>query len=285
MLKQRIITALILFSVLFGAAISKPLWPLLLILLIMSATTMWEWLRLSFSPNKQVIAIPVAATSALLLLYLTVQFETGALNYGGLLILNFFENLALPFAAFLWVIVVPVIVFNGQVQTRQHHLLLSLFAIIACLVLWFSLASLYMNFGVLFLLSLMALIWAADSVAYFAGRSFGKHKLAPKVSPGKTLEGALGGILGALLWMYISSFWQGSFAYYLTYMWGYGAMLAVTVLLTSLSIVGDLFESLLKRRANVKDSSNLLPGHGGMFDRLDSLLPVAPAALLIMGSL
>jgi len=121
------------------------------------------------------------------------------------------------------------------------------------------------------LVSLLLIIWAADTGAYFAGRRFGKHKLSPRISPGKTVEGMLGGILGALLVSVVSGvFWLhlGGFRLF--------AWLCLVALVVVFSVIGDLVESTAKREAGMKDSGNLLPGHGGMLDRIDSLTAAAP---------
>jgi len=121
-------------------------------------------------------------------------------------------------------------------------------------------------------LLLLVLIWSADSGAYFVGKAVGKHKLCPRVSPGKTIEGAIGGIattIGVML-LYVGFMLESpSIEQYLIF-----AILALLV--AKASIVGDLFESLYKRISNIKDSGNLLPGHGGIFDRIDSLTAAAP---------
>ena len=125
--------------------------------------------------------------------------------------------------------------------------------------------------GLLLAFWAMALVWACDIGAYFAGRTIGGPKLMPKVSPNKTWAGLLGGVAGA-----------GLFAAILT-LWGLdGRLAAATPLLAVLAQAGDLYESWLKRRAGVKDSGNLLPGHGGVLDRLDGLVPVAPVAALLV---
>lgn len=136
--------------------------------------------------------------------------------------------------------------------------------------------------GILMLLSVAVLVWAADIGAYFFGKGFGKRKLAPTVSPGKSWEGAIGGwacvmaIAAALAWTgWPGTTWPSRII--ATHGWLVG--LALTTLLVAASVVGDLFESLLKRQAGVKDSSQLLPGHGGVLDRIDALLPVFPLAL------
>lgn len=139
----------------------------------------------------------------------------------------------------------------------------------------------------LYLLSVMAIVWIADIGAYFAGKAFGRHKLAPSISPGKSWEGAVGGWMAVLLLAGISSLYQPlaeTFAPRVLSAWGGGGFAAVMSLMVAASIAGDLFESQLKRRAAMKDSSSLLPGHGGVLDRIDALIPTLPLAILI-GSL
>lgn len=147
--------------------------------------------------------------------------------------------------------------------------------------------------GVNFLLSAMALVWVADVGAYFAGKTFGgrwfPRKLAPGISPGKTWEGALGGLLGVLLlaalWRWADAHWMAEDASLYTRLlgaqplWGWLALVWLSVM----SVVGDLVESLVKRAAGAKDSSRLLPGHGGVLDRIDALLPTLPLAMLLAG--
>ncbi|MBY0445472.1 MAG: phosphatidate cytidylyltransferase, partial [Burkholderiales bacterium] len=127
------------------------------------------------------------------------------------------------------------------------------------------------------LLSVLAIAWVADSAAYFSGKAFGKHKLAPQISPGKSWEGVVGGSLGVLIYVYLlpkSLFTQGELLP-LPY-W-----LVIAIVLTAVSVMGDLLESLFKRQAGIKDSSQLLPGHGGVLDRVDSLLAILPVAAAI----
>ena len=152
---------------------------------------------------------------------------------------------------------------------------------------WFALVAAYRN-GLVFLISILAIVWAADIAAYFAGRAFGKKKLAPSISPGKTWAGAIGGAIAALIVAALIPAaialglpqLSGSFFAVLGQRWPSIAVLAAVLVLVVLSIVGDLFESQLKRQHGVKDSGRLLPGHGGVFDRVDALLPVVPVAVL-----
>jgi len=124
------------------------------------------------------------------------------------------------------------------------------------------------------LLAVMALVWMADIAAYFAGRKFGRNKLAPSISPGKTQEGALGAFIGVMLYGLVIGHFLLAGKVPLT------AWMLALVLATAVSIIGDLFESLLKRKAGIKDSSNILPGHGGVLDRIDSLTSTLPLAAL-----
>jgi phosphatidate cytidylyltransferase len=145
--------------------------------------------------------------------------------------------------------------------------------------------------GVNHLLSLLCLVWVADIAAYFGGRAFGRRKLAPAISPGKSWEGVWSGLLGvlvlALAWMAFdrTGLADSSSLYSaLQVRLGWVGLVVVCVFLAAMSVVGDLFESLVKRAAGAKDSSRLLPGHGGVLDRVDALLPVFPIAMAL-GSL
>jgi len=123
------------------------------------------------------------------------------------------------------------------------------------------------------ILAVLVLVWIADTAAYFVGRSFGRRKLAPSISPGKTWEGAAGGLGGALIYaVVLGAFWGRAW-------WAY---LAIAAVLALLSIIGDLFESAAKRQAGVKDSGTLLPGHGGIMDRIDSATATLPVSALLL---
>ena len=145
--------------------------------------------------------------------------------------------------------------------------------------------------GINFLLSVLALVWAADISAYFAGRAFGlrftKNKLAPAISPGKSWEGVWGGAVGvlllALVWVAIDAGGYTSVPSFYTVLarQGWWLLLLAALFMTAMSVAGDLIESLIKRSAGVKDSSHLLPGHGGVLDRVDALLPTLPLALML----
>ena len=135
------------------------------------------------------------------------------------------------------------------------------------------------------LLAVAALVWVADIAAYFAGKRFGRHKLAPAVSPGKTWEGVLGAIAGVAVYGGVLAGIANSYSTPLTSLFDDGAAFAVVIAmvgLTALSVVGDLFESWMKRGAGLNDSSRLLPGHGGVLDRIDALTSTLPVAALAL---
>lgn len=187
-------------------------------------------------------------------------------------------------AALGWAVLALPQVIQGQTERPRFPLLMSLFGVLAVVAAWAALVLIYVEFGAWCLVSMMALIWLADIAAYFTGRAIGKRKLAPKVSPGKTWEGAIGGMLAAAIWTTATAAVPGSFGAILAGHWSLPVVFLLACALAAISVMGDLFESLLKRRAGVKDSSRLLPGHGGVYDRIDALLPVAPVALMLTGT-
>jgi phosphatidate cytidylyltransferase len=161
---------------------------------------------------------------------------------------------------------------------------------LALLLAWLAVVQARVQ-GVNFLMSILVLVWVADSFAYFAGRAWGgkftSNKLAPSISPGKSWEGVWGGVLGVFLlamsWAWADSHWQTAVPSLYHRLQGHHfVFMAIALLfLTAMSVVGDLIESLIKRSAGVKDSSGLLPGHGGVLDRIDALLPTLPIALML----
>lgn len=132
-------------------------------------------------------------------------------------------------------------------------------------------------FGAMELLSIMAIAWISDVAGYFVGKKYGKHKLAYLISPNKTIEGALAGFSAVIIYMIILKNFN-----LVSYLHNYTITFKYAILFTTIGIIGDLMESLFKRVAKVKDSSNLLPGHGGIYDRLDSLLAIISVAFVLI---
>lgn len=169
-------------------------------------------------------------------------------------------------AAAFWIVVAPLWMWRGMRATQTTWIGAAGFAVLvpAGLAL--------LALGPLAVLLVLVLVWIADSAAYFVGRAWGRRKLAPSISPGKTWEGAAGGLIGALAYAIICGFYIEGLAW--------APYLAAAAVLAMVSIVGDLFESAAKRQAGVKDSGALLPGHGGILDRVDSATAVLPLAAL-----
>jgi phosphatidate cytidylyltransferase len=185
-----------------------------------------------------------------------------------------------------WFFIAPFILAKGMNLTLQK---LRPFYVVLGLILlpatWFALVFLR-ELGLVFLLSSIAFVWVADIGAYFVGKAFGKRKLAVQISPGKSVEGAIGGLLLCYAYAFLCVFYL-PFESTLFGAWairfGWVPMFLIATVLTAFSIFGDLFESQLKRLAGVKDSSHLLPGHGGVLDRVDALIPTMPIAALLAG--
>ena len=170
-------------------------------------------------------------------------------------------------AALFWIVLAPLWMWRGVRPTQATWLGAAGFAVLVP-------AGLAMTaLGPLEVLLVLVLVWIADTAAYFVGRAWGKRRLAPAISPGKTWEGAIGGLIGAALYAIIIA--------YFTERGAWLALVATALLLGMVSIVGDLFESAVKRQAGVKDSGTLLPGHGGILDRIDSATATLPLAALV----
>lgn len=274
MLKQRVLTAIVLFIIL-GATVSvQSAWPFVVFLAVACACAGWEWIRLS-SPRANFFAWFVGGalfTASIACAYAWIELDSK--NYRVLIS-------SVVLSVIIWVFVVIPTVMRGRAQAPARNMFWTAFAPVTLFATWAVLTYLYIHRGVLYVLSLLILVWIADIAAYFAGKAFGRRKLAPLISPGKTIEGAAAGLVGVVCWILISSNWPSSFGAQLVSQWTIWGAIFFAVCLGALSIIGDLFESLLKRRAGIKDSSNLLPGHGGVYDRIDAVVAVVPVAFFI----
>ncbi len=276
MLRQRIITALVLVAVLLGALAADSPWPFALLTLLLIAAAGWEWARL----NQAGTALALALGGALAAL--------GAATLAG----PWREQAPAGLwwaAAGLWLVFGAALLSRGPVAwTAWPRALRWALGLALLWPAWLALTHAHV-IGVNFMLSLLCLVWMADVAAYFGGRAFGRRKLAPSVSPGKSWEGVWSGMVGvlalAVLWIALDR-WLGfdgpSLYSRLLASLGWWGLVGALLVLCGLSVLGDLIESLVKRAAGAKDSSRLLPGHGGVLDRVDALLPVLPAALALM---
>jgi phosphatidate cytidylyltransferase len=259
MLKTRIITALVL-GIFFSIALFKAsdlIWALLTLLATLIAV--WEWCNL-IQLNKRQTWLNLACTASAAAMILFSALLPAAYYIDVLAVV------ALSLATLFWLLIAP-----AWLLTRKeihNRLLLAVLGFCLLLSVWLALIGLQ-KISPWVLLAIMATVWLADSAAYFSGKQFGRHKLAAEISPGKTWEGVAGALLAVTL-----------YGLALCYYWHISRWLIVALwFLVVLSVMGDLFESLLKRHANVKDSSQLLPGHGGVLDRIDGLMPTLPVAL------
>ena len=276
MLLTRIVTAIVLLALLLPTLFATSPWPFAGLTLLLVAAAAWEWSRLNGVAT-------VAALGPAMLLAMAGAWAV-------------YTGTASRVPASWWWSATLVWVLGGGVVLRggvsawprwpaPARLLLGL------LLLWIGWLALAQarSIAVNFLLSALCVVWAADIAAYFAGRNFGRRKLAPSISPGKTWEGVIGGLVGVwfvgALWLYgvdpVFPVDGPSLFGTLRHKLGLAGMTLALAGLAGLSVVGDLFESLVKRAAGAKDSSRLLPGHGGVLDRIDALLPTIPAALAL----
>ena len=275
MLLKRVATAVVLLAILaVDLSLDNP-WPLLIFFGVAVGVTAFEWLRLT-APGHPRLALFVGL---LLLVVSLLQAQLWVAAESRYLLLF---HAATALSALVWLVLIPWCLYQAQINHQATSLGWSLFAPICLYSTFGTLALFWLESGAWHLLSLLLVIWIADILAYFGGRRFGKHKLAPNISPGKTREGAIFGLAGVLIWMVGTSFYDNSYASWLLQVWGWAGLILGSLLLGGLAIMGDLFESFLKRQANVKDSSHLLPGHGGVYDRVDAVVAVVPVAYLLV---
>lgn len=264
MVRTRIITAVIMLCLFLAAVLYLPAVFWMVLLLALTVTGSWEWSRLArFSARHSIIYLLLTATLGGELLYLLDR----AVNMNPFS--HSFSSFYLASLVF-WGLIVPYLL-KSRYAIRNRMLL----ALTGWLVLLPTSFALYQLRAIdpIVLLGFMATVWISDTAAYFAGRAFGKHKLAPNISPGKTWEGVAGALgavfIYALLWTHFAGEeTQPKF------------LIPVLLIIAVLGIIGDLFESLMKRQAGLKDSGNILPGHGGILDRIDALTSTLPVAAL-----
>ena len=276
MLGQRVLTAVVLLALLVPALFAALDWPFNLLTLLLIGAAGWEWGRL----NQAGAILSLAMGAAL------------ALSCGAALAVGWTEHapqLVWWLAALVWVAAGAVALRSGP--SSWPHLPRPVRWVLGLAALWAAWLAIShaRSIGINFILSVFCVVWAADIAAYFGGRRFGKRKLAPTISPGKSWEGVYSGMAGVFV---LAAIWSAaetriatdslSLFGQLRQHLGLVAGLAALAFLAGMSVVGDLIESLVKRAAGAKDSSALLPGHGGVLDRVDALLPVFPLALALL---
>lgn len=278
-LKQRVITALVLLALLLPALFAANPWYFMALTVILIAAGAWEWGRLNGLPTLW------AWSGALMCLLACAAAEQ----------LGWVQRTPAQLwlmAGGLWVLLGGWMIQRGvSAWALWPRSVRWLGGLVLLTLAWVAMAQAHQR-GVNFLLSVLVLVWAADVFAYFFGKAFGgrwiKTKLAASISPGKSWEGVLGGMLGvfcvALVWAEVDRRWalpHQSF-YSMLFAKGWWVALLALLFMSAMSVVGDLVESLVKRSAGMKDSSGLLPGHGGVLDRVDALLPTLPLAMMLI---
>ncbi|MEJ2181728.1 MAG: phosphatidate cytidylyltransferase [Gammaproteobacteria bacterium] len=265
MLKLRLITAAVLIPIVVGGVLWLSYAQFALFFAVFAVVGGWEWSRF-LRMNKPLLRVSYATIVAAVLLL--------CWNY---VIGNPERVLAILITGLVWWICALVLVYsypkNDRIRSnRVLGMVIGLLVIVPC---WIAIIELRNNFeqGPYLVLFLVALIAVADSTAYFGGKKWGRNKLAPQVSPGKTWEGVISGLLGVSIFSFICAFafeflnddWQAIVAF-----------IIICVVTAITSVLGDLSESMFKRQVGLKDSGKILPGHGGVLDRVDSLTAAAP---------
>lgn len=261
MLSTRALTAIVMIPLVVGTILLLPTAAVAMVFAVLCLLALVEWMRLAGIASP-LVRSAVVVINALLFALLWELRSTPLANYvigagiaGWLLALLWMRS-------FSW----------GAAPTRENAVIKMIAGELAILPAWLAVIKLHAEpgNGPWWALFAFVLIWSADSAAYFAGRRFGTSKLAPRISPNKTMAGAWGALLGAFAVSLVSCWLLGLRGIHLA------ALLCVALVAVIASIAGDLFESLLKRQADVKDSGALFPGHGGLLDRLDSLFAALP---------
>ena len=285
MLKQRVITAIVLLVVLIGAYMAGPV-VLSGVMAIGFTVALWEWLKLAgINTKASALVAAVLGIGMSSLTYFAYQ-EIASGMEGSAALLGTLSSAFIYYVLFitlLWIGISIRVFFARHTGMKVAPVMVALSGIFFVPAAWLSFVGMYATFGISMILSLLVIVWVADIMAYFTGMAFGKHRMSPAISPKKSWEGAAGGMLSVILLGYAAAYFMSgvdTIPSVVINACGAGVWAVVAFFLVFLSIMGALYESALKRQAGIKDSSNLLPGHGGFYDRMDALMPTLPAGFL-----
>lgn len=289
MLKQRVITAIVLLLILIGSYMLGPV-AFAGVMAIAFILAQWEWLKLSGlnSIISALIAVVVGGSAAAIT-YL-VSLDLQVINHASQEYQQLYANLSGMFVMYLtvitllWVGISIRVFFARKTGLPVNRIVVGITGVFFPPAAWLAFVAMYATFGISMVISLLAIVWVADIMAYFTGMAFGKHRMSPAISPKKSWEGVAGGMLSVMLLGLLFAWFAPEIKTIpgvIVESMSVVVWIIIAYILVSLSIVGDLFESALKRQAGIKDSSNLLPGHGGFYDRLDAMMPTLPAGFLL----
>lgn len=277
MLKKRILSAIVLLSIFLASFFLQNPTYFLLLVFIVSGILFYELGKILKLKGLSLIIYWIFSAAPIIFFYFIVIVNINFLDESNqYLIKVFLTNFSIIISfisAIFWLIIAPLDILYGKISSNikfqifYGYFLVTPMAIVTSLV--------FLQNKNLLLIPFM-MIWLADIGAYFVGKNFGKNKLAKNISPGKTIEGAVGGFLANILFAFVLS---------QLYVEDFGFLFFFAVLVTALSIFGDIYQSFLKRRAKIKDSGVIIPGHGGLLDRLDSFCPTLPLSYLLFMAL
>jgi|TARA_Y100000385_G_scaffold99704_1_gene103078 phosphatidate cytidylyltransferase len=272
MLKDRIISALILLLIFLASYLSKNPTFFLSLILIASGILFYELAKLLKLKSLALYVYWVLSITPIIFFYFLIGLDIFTLNESTPYLKSFLINFPILMSLIslvFWFSLAPIDIMYKSISSNVKfkifygYFLVSPMVIVSAIIFTQNKALLLLPF---------IMIWASDIGAYFIGKKFGKNKLAKNISPGKTIEGALGGFVCNII---CASILVNFFAI------SFYIMFFFAIIVTALSIFGDIYQSFLKRRANVKDSGSFIPGHGGLFDRLDSFCPTLPIFFLV----
>jgi len=258
MLKQRVVTALLLLPIVFGSILLLPTDLFSMLWAAVMSVAAHEWLKLSGVQKSISLLFGIVVLN---ILFVSVWFYP------------FHAIAAEWFVLVAWLLVIISFFFNPVVRLQRcgsacYSIIGVVVGFVVIFPTWLAMVLLHENSPWL-VLHVFGIVWVADTGAYFSGRRFGKRKLAPTISPGKSWEGVWGAIIAVAIYSTCVSIWALENEQH-------GLFILICIISAIASVAGDLFESVFKRASDVKDSGHLLPGHGGAMDRLDSITAAAP---------
>ena len=272
MLKDRIISAVILLLIFLASYLSKNPTYFLSLVFVASGILFYELAKILKLKSLALYVYWILSLSPIIFFYFLVSLDIFFLNEPILNLKSFLINFSILMSLislFFWSVLAPIDIMYKKISSNVKFKIFYGYFLVSPMVI---VTTIVFTQNKILLLVPFLMIWVADIGAYFIGKNFGKNKLAKNISPGKTIEGALGGFVCNIIF-------ASTLVYYFAV--SFYIMLFFAIIITALSIFGDIYQSFLKRQSNLKDSGSIIPGHGGLFDRLDSFCPSLPIFFLV----